>query len=793
MKQLIKRINDSVRIFSELKEKIEEVDKFLYRDCEELLQKQNEILEIEDKDSEEVKEISEEIGRLQEEISKLSKAKDEMEETGERIRDIRKSFVEELEEKFYLIDSYTINDFQNEEEMNAIGGKVILTEQIDNFIELIKENFNMENIKKMSTFKLDEIIDMDMYNKIAIKAYERLKEKYKDDAELSEKIQEKMDEIKKEMKKEGKNEEDREGIPVLTNYKGSRQWTFRDEKGSLIKDLCCYEEIEDGSGKYEFFMLKEDEIEIRNGIMREYELTEEQANDIDIEAFLVLRSICRDDLAEKYILAFKDNSYDKGFDMCYNEKYTKRKERIKISKKDSKERDRIAKRHKKLGIAKIIGKSKIISRIAMAVGGVLLATGLIKAGVKGVHKLNEGQSVPKVESSMKDKRIGVLEGNGPLGRIKDTEKRLKQAQTEKNNTQTSENNFIANPFIQGNDVEFYDFSEQNQELDKDEVENKNNKDKDKKEQKVKKEHKENEETDKTNRKISLEGKENYGADKLALNEIITDMMKPYCKAKVGGKIYEEPTDALNEILGLKTHGKIQTKPESSKDRVYAKARLKYQSSDGNYICFDLENYEKDIKEGNMRKVILDVKKALKEKGLDSNYILNEGTQKVYLLEAPGISQWMKAEDTTMYEFEIDQFGNRIEKTADEKVADEKAKSKKASDEKVKNNNQNEAKKGKFVNNPFVQKENVESEDFIIQKQSDENISTDQNNKPKYQKVDFVKAENTQVVNGSAITVKRDIDDIMEDIQEGKKEAEEGWQLRKEAVQEQIEIEEEEER
>lgn len=566
------------------------------------------------------------------------------------------------------------------------------------------------------------------------------------------------------------------GRPILTNYKGSCRWTFRDENGLLSEQKHCYEEIKPNSGTYKCVLTKEDQIKTRKKIMKEYGLTEEQVNDLDLEAYLFLKKVfSRSDLADKYVLAFKYENYDKGFDMYYNKKDTKRKEHFKISKEDSKERDRIATRHKKLGIAKIIEKS----RMKRIISGIILAATFIMGGI--IHNSNAlkvGESVPRIETSMKDREMGVLEG------VKDTEKHLKQLQLNKDD-KISENKFVRTPFLQEYNIEFDEFIKRNQEQNKKETENQSNRIKDKED---KSSEKENKETDKTNRKISLEGKEHYGVDKLALNEIILDMMKPYCKAKVGGKIYVDPTDALREKIGQKTQGKIQTKSETLKDLVYAKGKVKYQSPDGKYICFNLEDYEKDIKEGNIRKVIIDVKKALEEKGLDSNYILSQETQKVYLLEAKGISQWMKAEDTTIYEFEIDQFGNRIEKKADEKASDKRVK-----DEKVKNNSQNEAKKNE-----------------------DENISDNKNNKLQYERVDFKKVENAQVVLGSAITVtvnkdeisdvikdyKEDIEDAQEKYSEERnleayqkavKEAQERHDLMMEAIQEQMEIEEEEER
>lgn len=207
---------------------------------------------------------------------------------------------------------------------------------------------------------------------------------------------------------------------------------------------------------------------------------------------------------------------------------------------------------------------------------------------------------------------------------------------EENQDKETSNEFLNNPFIQEKaTMAFDEFIKQNQD----------------KEQK----------TDKAD-------KTQYGAEKSAIYEIITDLMKPYCQAKVGGAIYEYPTDIYRSNNPV---GKVIHKGESSKDRVYSKEVLKYQTPDERYICFKLEDYQENLKKSNQRELIQDIQKALEKEGIDPSYILDKNTQKMYLLEASGISQWMRAEDTKSFDYEIDKFGNRIEKTAGEKKVEAK--------------------------------------------------------------------------------------------------------------------------
>lgn len=236
-------------------------------------------------------------------------------------------------------------------------------------------------------------------------------------------------------------------------------------------------------------------------------------------------------------------------------------------------------------------------------------------------------------------------------------------------------------------------------------------------------------------------KTQYGAEKSAIYEIITDLMKPYCQAKVGGAIYECPTDIYRPNNPV---GKVIHKGESSKDRVYSKEVLKYQTPDEKYICFKLEDYQENLKKNDQRELIQDIQKALEKEGIDPSYILDKNTQKMYLLEAPGISQWMRAEDTKSFDYKIDRLGNRTEKTADEKKTEAKNNIQNQVEQQVKVDAKQEANKQQKSNTQ--QKANEEQE-----KKDDEELEegvTRVEDVQKFYKVNENKK--TEVTTGSAI-------------------------------------------
>lgn len=276
----------------------------------------------------------------------------------------------------------------------------------------LNSNLNTNVLPDMKN--LDEVTrNTILANNDMIYRYSKMLEKHKDNPENCAKVKEQIDILMKENqelmqnaynKQSGENAKGK-NRPKLEFFVNTGYWLYVDENGdSFTVDL--YDK--DEKGRFKSCIKDEHVEEVKLYIMKEFDLTEYQVEDVDMQLWRVLIETDNLDLRDKYIQAIKDgNKTDKGFDLTYNlQTKGKKAERRKIDRKSKKQQIKNAKRHEKLGLAKVARDKKLsLKKVlgGLAIGGAAILTAIGISNSSKTEKLGPAQN-QKVEENTLDNK-----------------------------------------------------------------------------------------------------------------------------------------------------------------------------------------------------------------------------------------------------------------------------------------------------------------------------------------------------------------------------------------------------
>ena len=109
-------------------------------------------------------------------------------------------------------------------------------------------------------------------------------------------------------------------------------------------------------------------------------------------------------------------------------------------------------------------------------------------------------------------------------------------------------------------------------------------------------------------------------------------------------VFSSPTDYINIKNGINANEKVEIK-KSSLDKIYKITKVGYYSVNGEFV---------EVQEGE------NLEEALKNKGLDDNFINDENTVVMYHTVSDGIAQWVNADDTEKVNTKENETENKVD-------------------------------------------------------------------------------------------------------------------------------------